>query len=207
MSTRMVDLLHLTYVPRWGVVPMLRHQSVAEHTFRTMVIAQELWRRIFVILPEDFDLGCPPADFEHRLTYLAMLHDAPECRTGDIPSPLKSEIEAALGVNSAAEILEDCPAPWLQEEQQEAYGPPSTMPPALDELLSLADLLEAASWRAAWSQKGSHLDISIRYKQEMGLDAKSAAVGHLFGIPPAHVRSITIGILAAIRDGRPLEGS
>ena len=38
--------LNLSYVPRWVIVPMMRQQSVADHSWRVGVIAGELAFRV-----------------------------------------------------------------------------------------------------------------------------------------------------------------
>lgn len=76
-----LELLHLSYVKRWVVAPTLREQSVAEHTFRVLVIA--------VHLNEAVKIAATPIDL-CNLTAKAMMHDAEERLTGDVPGPQKS---------------------------------------------------------------------------------------------------------------------
>lgn len=84
-SSRLTDLLALSYVPRWAIVNHSRFQSVADHTFRVLVIAQELSYRL--------RLGDGGLSREAMIAILT--HDADECRTGDISSPAKSKMTIA----------------------------------------------------------------------------------------------------------------
>lgn len=76
-----LELLHLSYVKRWVVAPTHREQSVAEHTFRVIVIADALEHGL------DF---CANDAAVAELLIMAMHHDADELMTGDIPGPIKS---------------------------------------------------------------------------------------------------------------------
>lgn len=78
---RLTDLLNLSNVPRWVIVPHSKPQTVADHTFRVAVIAMELCDRL-VHTPSN------------RFLRYILMHDAPESRTGDIPTPTKAEIGA-----------------------------------------------------------------------------------------------------------------
>jgi hypothetical protein len=71
-------LLNLSYVPRWVIVPMMRAQSVAEHSWRVAVIASELAARL--------GLG---ADKQLVIIQMAVYHDYEEVLTGDVPSTEK----------------------------------------------------------------------------------------------------------------------
>ncbi len=77
---RLNDLLALSHVPRWSIISHARPQSVADHTFRVMVIATELSSRLNV-----------PLHMQDLL--YALEHDAHESWTADIPAPMKAKIE------------------------------------------------------------------------------------------------------------------
>lgn len=96
--------LNLTYVPRWTIVPMMRHQSVAEHSFRVALIAQDLgWR-----------INRPSLSLSAAIC--ALSHDAEESVTGDIPSTAKPPTpfpEDAVGILvKLADLLEA--AGWVR---------------------------------------------------------------------------------------------
>jgi len=78
-------MLSLSTINRWAKVDMLRPQSVAEHSFRVWVLVQDLYDQMF-----DVDSN----SFERQSTYeWALIHDAEEVYTGDIPSDVKDLIE------------------------------------------------------------------------------------------------------------------
>lgn len=72
----MVDILALSHVPRWAIVPHVGSQSVGDHTFRVLVIFSQLC--------DEFDASPNMSD-----VWQVLYHDAMESRTGDIPSPAK----------------------------------------------------------------------------------------------------------------------
>lgn len=75
-AVRLTDLLALSHIPRWTIVTHVVPQSVGDHTFRVMVIYAELCTR----LNRSISIG--------GLLYV-LQHDAPESRTGDVPTPAK----------------------------------------------------------------------------------------------------------------------
>ena len=73
------NALRLSHVPRWVIVDMLKNQSVADHTYRTMVISLRLMKKLKVEeLPNI--LAC------------ILIHDLEEAETGDLPSNHKTDM-------------------------------------------------------------------------------------------------------------------
>jgi hypothetical protein len=141
----MNDLLALSYVPRWVIVPMSRQQSVAEHSFRVAVIVTELRSRLNKAT--NWSLG-------DALNW-ALIHDAPESRTGDIPGPYKHpDQERAPGVT-----------PWFQY---------ILVDDDLRRFVKVADLIETASWVAKFGQGPHAMYCCEKIKREM-MDAAAAA--------------------------------
>ena len=79
-------LRRLSVVPRWSVVPVLRRQSVAEHSFHVTALA--LW---LVSLHTRRGDG----KFELEVLRYALTHDIREAGEGDAPSPSKPKAEAS----------------------------------------------------------------------------------------------------------------
>lgn len=75
--TDLEALIRLCHVPRWVTVPLLRPQSVAEHSYRVAIISLQLLRQLGKM-----------AEVGHVVT-AALIHERSEATTGDIPAPLK----------------------------------------------------------------------------------------------------------------------
>jgi len=78
-------LRRLRVIPRWSVVPVLRQQNVAEHSFHVATLS--LWL---------VSLHGRGAEEKFQLDVLryALTHDILEAATGDNPSPSKPKAEA-----------------------------------------------------------------------------------------------------------------
>lgn len=78
--------LRLTEVTRWGVVPTSRQQSVAEHSWRVMMIAQALQCHI--------EQGTSHNSFERAdISSLAAMHDILEILSGDLNAVFKVALQ------------------------------------------------------------------------------------------------------------------
>lgn len=134
---RVNDLLALSHVPRWSIVPRYREQSVGDHTFRVLVIATELAVRLGWTLSQGA-----------MLTILH--HDADESRSGDIPASLKDKYTL---VETAAGDYEMCP--WLRGWEVELSATECS-------LIKIADQIEALTWIRRWGV-GPHADRAYLY--------------------------------------------
>ena len=70
----------LSFVPRWVVVPMVRRQNVAEHSYHVAMLCNALL---------DHHERCDDVSFRHSVLVGALDHDCEEARSGDHPSPSK----------------------------------------------------------------------------------------------------------------------
>lgn len=145
---RLRDLLNLSAVPRWVVVPHHGHQSVAEHSFRVAAIAAEL-----------------AIAYPHGSSALATLcktwalaHDGSEAITGDVPGSYKS----TLTPNERERINQA--APWCATEG-------SYTPPLARQIVKLADLIESFTF----IQRFGVPPRSIRIAQELNTEARVLA--------------------------------
>lgn len=120
---RLTDLLNLSNVPRWGIVPRFKDQSVADHTFRVAVIAWELADRLGVTLSgQDF-------------CYI-LCHDGEESWTGDISGLSKHAIpELEMG---SEKVKAQCP--WMRDS-------PS---PLIHAIVKAADILDCLVFAHYW---------------------------------------------------------
>jgi 5'-deoxynucleotidase len=71
----------MRYIGRWGLMRNSESENVAEHSHDVAVFAHAL----AVIARDDFGKDCNP----DRCASIAMLHDASEIFTGDLPTPIK----------------------------------------------------------------------------------------------------------------------
>ena len=98
-STRVSELYESGEVKRMHTVQTVRHHTVAEHVYGSLLHAAELCK-----------LSPSYASFAVVATTL-LYHDAPESYTGDVPAPVKRK---SLAVKDALDLLE--------HEYEEALG-------------------------------------------------------------------------------------
>src|SRR5688572_14693816 len=79
------DMLALSTVNRWAIVDMVRPQSVAEHSYRVWVLVQDLYEMMFPVEHNSFEKASSET--------WALIHDADEVYTGDIPTTVKIALE------------------------------------------------------------------------------------------------------------------
>lgn len=81
-----VALLRACDVKRWTIVRVTREQTVAEHQYRVWALALSLY--------DHLSGGIPHNSFEREAVgYWALVHDAEEIWTGDLPSTIKALME------------------------------------------------------------------------------------------------------------------
>lgn len=122
---RLTDLLALSHVPRWSITSHSRAQTVADHTFRVLVIAVELATRVGVQLTVS-DLI--------RL----LCHDGHESWSADVPSPMKKEMEES-GYDFNTLVA------WMK-------GVPKYSGPNQELIAGLADKIEAYTFISKYGQ-------------------------------------------------------
>lgn len=127
---RLTDLLALSIVPRWTIVPTLKQQTVSDHVFRVLVIALELAARTSTPFPLEAVLH-------------VLCHDADESRTGDIPTPAKNKITIPNSAVFCPWLLQDAMATMISEPAYKVFR--------------LADLIEAYTFINRYGV-GSHAD-------------------------------------------------
>ena len=73
------ELLRLSHVNRWGIVQTAVPQTVAEHSWRVWCLVRQ-WSEVVALTVEE----------KAWAEELALMHDIPEIRTGDCPTPAKT---------------------------------------------------------------------------------------------------------------------
>lgn len=126
----------MTEVERWGVVPMTRRRTIADHTYFVLIYAMEVCN--WFHFPDKFRAQV----FDHTL-----FHDTPEVRTGDMPGPAKRNYVAPHHLEAFERMtLADMGIHQLA-------GPPD----AIKWVIKVADNIDAA-WEIAWEMaKGNRL--------------------------------------------------
>lgn len=134
------DLLQLKRTPRagWFRVGVERPESVADHCFAMALLAWRLAREAGDVDP-------------YRVVMMALLHDFPEARLGDIPNPAKQLLpdgafEAAEQRVTAEQWPDDEGARALLAEFRAGETPEAKLAAACDHL---EFLLQAAAYREA----------------------------------------------------------
>ena len=87
----------LAHIPRWSVLPVIRRQSVAEHSFFVSVYVSQLL--------DHPRFKAKHSEWKEKALRYALVHDAAEARTGDLPGPIKRAIidrDKFEGVEAAA---------------------------------------------------------------------------------------------------------
>lgn len=80
------EFLRAGHISRWGIVQTAVHQNIAEHMYRVWLLVRA-WGPVVGL----------SADQQFLAEQLALMHDLPEIRTGDAPTPHKTaELKAHL---------------------------------------------------------------------------------------------------------------
>lgn len=114
------DILRAGSVKRFHIVNTTRVQTLAEHQYGVAVIASEIAHRM------GFD-----ASIAATVMSVAILHDAGEARTGDLPTPTKKRLRSMFGGDFDAALAE--------------FDHPSAvvLPAQVKSILKCADYLES----------------------------------------------------------------
>ena len=124
-------LLKLSTIPRWGIVEMIRPQSVGEHSYNVWVMATSLY---------DYMYETNHNSFERRaVEEWALTHDADEVFTGDIPTTVK-EILNRITPGATAALKEEVLRGPLPDILARARGLKNSLPYVL---VAIADVAEA----------------------------------------------------------------
>lgn len=124
----------LAHVPRWAVVPHVRRQSVAEHSFYVALYTDKLCKML-----EWDDLNTSIA-----VSY-ALRHDMYEVFSGDIPSPAKRILTSDDTVNAFNT--------HFAEKMPSDYGDVVTS--KVHEVVKLADKLDEFFWLCTETSLGN----------------------------------------------------
>lgn len=127
--SRIKDLLNLSNVPRWSIIPTLRPQSVAEHSYNVAVICMELCRYLS-------DVALHP----NRVIAWALVHDGPEAETGDVPYTAKVQLDRKAWGETERNLC-----PWYDN---------NGLKPSEAALVKIADKMEEIIFLSYWGVAG-----------------------------------------------------
>lgn len=96
-------LNHLSEVPRWTVVPTIRKQNVAEHSFHVS------WIALWLVTRHEGMAGEVSAEFASNVLQFALRHDEDEAITGDVPTTAKRDgiVKVMLPKHNVPEMARD----------------------------------------------------------------------------------------------------
>lgn len=121
-------LSRMKYINRWGLMRNTRQENLCEHSLETAIIAHAL----AVVGNQRFGKSYDP----QRAAVLALLHDASEIITGDMPTPVKYHSEE---IRKAYAEVEDMAVEhlvsMLPEELRPAYRELMTLSGQSDQAL------------------------------------------------------------------------
>ncbi|MBQ2698946.1 MAG: 5'-deoxynucleotidase [Firmicutes bacterium] len=109
-------LSRMSLIKRWSLMRCFREENLAEHTLEVVQIAQALAIIGNTYFEQYNDVGLA--------VQLALMHDAPEVLTGDLPTPVKyfnPRIHSAY--QEIEQVAEEKLLSYLPDELAEAYRP------------------------------------------------------------------------------------
>lgn len=146
-------LSRMKYINRWGLMRNTRNENICEHSLETALVAHALATIGNQKFGKDYD--------PDRAAMLAVLHDASEIITGDMPTPVKYHSEE---IRRAYAEVEDMAVEhlvsMLPEEMRPAYRELMTMSGEGDEdlksLVKAADRISAVIKCVEERRSGNH---------------------------------------------------
>ena len=147
----MRDIRRLSHVKRWAIVPKIKDQSVAEHSYfvslYTLKMCQELGKS---------------TEFSLNAVEYALQHDAGEAFTGDIPSPLKDIVG---GIKEAENTIKE----WM--------GLNLSITDEMSSIVHLADKLDALLWLIQEYRMGNTTIVRIKHELLVRVNERSRELG------------------------------
>lgn len=184
--------LRLTEVKRWGIVATSREQTVAEHSYRVMMLATAIYDHMEGGVPHNSD------DRDAIITY-SLMHDLHEVMSGDINSVFKRAMEAVQpGVYQAA----------LKGMAKHRIGPQEMLNQAdrveravkgsvVEAVVKIADLLEAVLFIFDYGSSSQRMaQIAVSIVEDIHKHVKACSVDHqLVRYDWARVQEFVGGVL------------
>jgi 5'-deoxynucleotidase YfbR-like HD superfamily hydrolase len=129
MVMKLETICAMGYTRRWHTSPVLREQTLADHSAQVALLAMWLVRELEITAGEKSDL-----------LHYALLHDAHETSFGDLPYPMKREMKTR-GIDLDAACMELF---W-------GWDLEARFAPFAVKVVCMADRLEAALFARRWA--------------------------------------------------------
>lgn len=160
-------LLHAAHVKRWTIVAVDREQSVAEHSYLTWVLALSLYDTLCPVPHNSFE--------RESVAFWALVHDAEEIWTGDLPSNIKAIFEE-LAPGTLKKVKEEVLGRYLPSVASAYRG---TVGSFVEAVVKLAETVEAYTYFRAHAIPGPNHTLVSAFLR----DRVDAAVLKLAGHP------------------------
>lgn len=188
---------------RWGIVNLLRPQSIAEHQYRVWLIVKDFVAKYRAAG------GTLNSDDERLLLDAALTHDSHEVLTGDFPNTLKE-----LANTIAPGVIKR-----IETAAREQIGAPSEaiwVGSRVEHLLKIADILETAFFayhngvpKLVWGHVGLQFKTAMeRAHKEYPKEPWSQALKVIYAMAPyaSEWHEAMAGVLGAWDGGKPGTG-
>lgn len=126
------DFLRAGHIKRWHIVNTANTQTIAEHSYLVAVISLHLFDKMVGVA--DDQSGAL------SMLCMALFHDAPEIRTGDVPTPSKRLFREVGGVDLFDRIEEELMPKGIP------YMGGKRPTKELNRFVKMADAIEQAHW-------------------------------------------------------------
>ncbi len=148
----MRELRDLAHVPRWGILRVIKRQSVAEHSFFVTTYAG--------VLCEILDI---PSAYAFQTMRMATFHDAAEQFTTDIPGPIKRRF-------IDAKELKEYEALGLKERYAGHAPTNIDCPPVGFDIIKVADLIDECCYLLGEMRLGNTEVTKVFSRSEIRLE-------------------------------------
>ncbi len=154
----------LAHVPRWGVAPVVRRQSVAEHSYFVALYTSHICDVIY---------GTDYASTILKLNTVrcALEHDRAETYMSDIPGPVKRAVIG--GANEAK---------YVKEEDAKRFGYDFRLDGASRSIVKLADLMDEYAYWVEECRLGNTYFSSIAPHIAKRIQRQAADLQYIFGV-------------------------
>lgn len=171
-------LSRMKYINRWGLMHNTRYENLCEHSMETALIAHALATLGNRRFGKTYNA--------ERAATLAILHDASEIITGDLPTPVKYHNDAlrtaykAVEAEAAGRLLQKLP-PELRQDFAPCFDIPADYAP----LVKAADKLSALIKCQEEKSSGNHefdraYETTLASLRQMALPEAEAFLAEFF---------------------------